>query len=940
LSTSENRKRRAFVVSHTHWDREWYLPFNRFRVNLVETVGKILGRLEADGDFKHFLLDGQTCVLEDYLDAVPGETERVRRLVQSGALASGPWYILPDEFLVSGEATVRNLIMGHRTGTRWGPVQKVGYMPDSFGHLAQLPQILRLAGLDSFVFTRGLGDEAEELGWLFRWQAPDGSEVLAVNQCEGYCNAGALGLDELWHSHTPRQVEPVKSVKKVSELLAKMDTRPGADPILLNNGCDHFPPQEYLGEILNLLNFEMPEVEFRQTGLAGFVAAVDQENLPTFSGELLGGKDHPILSGVWSARMYLKQQNEACQNLLTRQVEPLLALAASLHGVEWPTSLIDQAWKQLLLNHPHDSICGCSTDAVHADMETRFAAVLQTGEQLLSRTLEKLAPSFAPEADGDRQVMLTVANSLPRRRDAVVERLLILPTDLVAPEAGVHLQDEEGNTVACSIMEYRYLERFWGVDYRSQLHSSDQMEMVDTYLHRFGNRIIGDKDRKDTHDLFLLVRFMATDLPALGLKNYRLLAGPAPVPAAAKVSARKADGAALLENEHLQVRLHPDGTFDLRDRHTGRLFAGLNLLEDSADRGDEYDFCPAEQGLTVFSAGADGKVRLLDCDANLARAEATFRLDLPRSLNPDRNSRHPRTTPGDVSVRLTLAAGSRRVEVETAVNNRAFDHRLRAWFPTGLDTDQVISDGHFMLNSRPLQRPGGDDWVQPAPETWPQQDWSALKEAGEGGPGLAIFNRGLPEFQTWTDESSGGAIFALTLLRCVDWLSRDDLPTRNNINAGPTLHTPGAQCIGRHLFRYAVAPFCGDVLAADLPGQSQDFRNPLLVRQCVAEGLVPGDASLVAKTDPRVELTAIRQVGPARNLELRLVNLAATEVTEVLEFGPLVVDAEKVGFLGGPPEIHEQPVFVSEGGEKLRVPLAPFEIATILVELENSTPET
>ena len=112
-------------------------------------------------------------------------------------------------------------------------------------------------------------------------------------------------------------------------------------------------------------------------------------------------------------------------------------------------------------------------------------------------------------------------------------------------------------------------------------------------------------------------------------------------------------------------------------------------------------------------------MRLLDCDPLLARAEATFRFDLPRSLERDRRSRHPRTTPCDVTVRLTLAAGCPRVDVETSINNRAFDHRLRVWFPTGLRTGQVFSDGHFMVNQRPLQRTGGDDWVQPAPATWP-----------------------------------------------------------------------------------------------------------------------------------------------------------------------------------------------------------------------------
>ena len=107
--------RKAFLVSHTHWDREWYLTFNRFRVNLVEVVDRVLDALDHDPEFRHFVLDGQSAVLEDYLEAAPDQRDRVDRLVREGRLAVGPWYILPDEFLVSGEATVRNLMFGRKT---------------------------------------------------------------------------------------------------------------------------------------------------------------------------------------------------------------------------------------------------------------------------------------------------------------------------------------------------------------------------------------------------------------------------------------------------------------------------------------------------------------------------------------------------------------------------------------------------------------------------------------------------------------------------------------------------------------------------------------------------------------------------------------------------------------------------------------------------------
>ena len=107
------KTRTAFIVSHTHWDREWYLPYHRFRVNLIRVVDGVLDALESDESFEHFVLDGQAVVLEDYLEARPENAERIAKLVRLGALSLGPWYVLPDEFLVSGEATVRNLLVGN-----------------------------------------------------------------------------------------------------------------------------------------------------------------------------------------------------------------------------------------------------------------------------------------------------------------------------------------------------------------------------------------------------------------------------------------------------------------------------------------------------------------------------------------------------------------------------------------------------------------------------------------------------------------------------------------------------------------------------------------------------------------------------------------------------------------------------------------------------------
>ena len=946
--------KQAFLVSHTHWDREWYLPYSRFRVNLIEVVGKVLTALEDDPDFKHFVLDGQCSVLEDHLDAEPFDSPRIGKLVRQGALSLGPWYILPDEFLVSGEATVRNLIHGRKIARRFGGVQQAGYMPDTFGHLAQIPQILCLAGLDSFLFTRGMGDEADELGWLFRWMGPDGSEVLAVNQCDGYCNAGGLGFAEIWHAHTRREVDPKLAVKKIGDLFKKMAARPGNQPALLNNGCDHFPPQQEFGRILTALREAFPETEFEHGRYEDFLSAVRKETpdgeRAVFRGEMLGGRDHLILSGVWSARMYLKQENEICQNLLQRYVEPLAAMATLNHGDRWPAGLLDTTWRELLRNHPHDSICGCSTDEVHREMETRFARVRQTANQVLSRLADRLAPTFARREKDDRVTVITVANPLPLQRDEVVERLVVLQP-LGYDLENLRLVDEEGTQVPCRIVDRRFLERFWGVDYRAENFYPDQQSLLDVYLSRFGTRILGSEADKDSKDCFLTLQFLARDLPALGHRHYFLTDQPAATVADEPplvTSGIDADaGAAILENELVHVTLHADGSFDLRDRETGRTYARLNRFEDTEDIGDEYDYSPAPHGETVNPECRDGSAGIVQDTGLLVRAESICALELPRRISPDRERRTTKTSLCTVRVQLTLRAGSPLVEVETIFDNQVEDHRLRAEFPTGIAAREVLSDGQFMINRRPVIRPSNDKWDQPAPPTWPQQDFSLIQD--EQG-GLAILNRGLPEFETRYDDQ-GKVVYSLTLLRCVGWLSRDDFPTRNETNAGPTIFTPEAQCPGPRTFAYAVAPFTGSHISADIKSISERYRTPPVTHQGTDDQMRPGGESLLMKTEPRAAITSIRMadspVGAAEEdgdrLVVRLYNQTRKRTTESLHLGIPAVQAMKVDFFedalplgvaeqSGQPDSHD--AAVTNGGQRVKVPLGPYEIATVEITLE------
>jgi len=398
---------RFFVVPHTHWDREWYRPFEYFRLALGHVVDGVIDVLERDPAFASFTLDGQAIVLEDYVDVRPGNEVRLRRLLATGRIEVGPSYILPDEFLVGAEPLVRNLLIGRAVCARFGiEPSPVGYMPDSFGHPLQLPQLLRGFGIGSFIFSRGLGDELDEVGVVFRWRAPDGSEVLAFQQLADYSNfAGALTAEA--------------AEMRVREIVDEFGDRlrtAGVDEVLLCNGSDHLPVVPQLPELCAELERRLDGTRFAIAGFADYVRAVGEVEVPAWEGELLGSRVQNVLRGVNSARLYIKQANERVQGRLLA-VETLTALRTLRDGEPFPTGDFTLAWRELLRCHPHDTICGCSCDEVHRDALNRYASLGRTLSVLEERAL---GGSSVPDAGAAR---VGVVNPLPDRRRELVELL-------------------------------------------------------------------------------------------------------------------------------------------------------------------------------------------------------------------------------------------------------------------------------------------------------------------------------------------------------------------------------------------------------------------------------------------------------------------------------------------------------------------------------------
>ncbi|HXK33635.1 MAG TPA: glycoside hydrolase family 38 C-terminal domain-containing protein, partial [Dehalococcoidia bacterium] len=831
-------KRHLMVVSHTHWDREWYLPYQAFRVRLVGLFDALIDLFDSDPNYRHFMLDGHTIPLEDYLEVRPDRFDDVQRLVQEGRLLIGPWYIIPDEFLPGGEALVRNILRGHRVAAMFGPVMKVGYIPDPFGQIAHMPAILNGFGIQDATMWRGADDSLKTTE--FFWRSPDGSEVLTVHKPAGYGIGGVL----------PRAHRALMArIDAIRDTLEPYATTPY---LLVMNGGDHLGPQPELSSMIDNANMDLDDAIIEHASLPEVLSAIrayivdSRDEWPVHQGEFRSGQRAHLLPGVLSARMWIKQANQECEDLLAHWAEPFSLWAGALKkqaGPEWveplpattahmpfPTSedsimaLVDRAWRHLLENQPHDSICGCSVDAVHDEMRQRYDWVREIGDEVTRRALRVIA-ALAPN---DALGTIAVFNPTPQPATGFV--VATLPWDDARPVVAVIGPDGERIPAG-------------------------QVGTTQTVVLPAGAPSGYDRRRAD-------VGFVAADVPGYGYKVYRVeLADEPQAPPEAGLDWR-------IENEFFVVEADEDGPLVVTDKRDGRVLRGLNRFVDGGDRGDEYNYCPPERDVLIERAATTRSVRT---EAAAGRrtlvVEQTYRL--PSRLSDDRAGRSDDAVETPIVSRVTLTDGVPRIDVRTTVENAAEDHRLRVHFQSGLRARVSKADQHFGVVSRPVALPAWDPqtWMEQPLGTYPQK---AFVSVDDGVHGLTIANRGLPEYEVI--DADGGAEIAVTLLRCVGWLSRDDLSTRRG-GAGPQLRTPGAQMPGSHTFEYSIIPHAGDWADAGAHVQAIQHLRPMRARwNRHGLGHIDWEGAFVRVSSPAFQVSAIKRAEDGDGIIVRLYN--------------------------------------------------------------------
>ena len=866
-----DKYKRAIVVPHTHWDREWYLSFQEYRLRLLKVLDRAI-KLLKEGTLPCFLLDGQFSALEDYLEVRPEMEEDVKRLVSEGKLIIGPWYTQPDEFLASGEALIRNLLIGMEECEKYGGYLKIGYLPDTFGHIAQLPQILRGFELDSFVFSRGMGDEGEELGDEFIWMGPDGSQIHAIHLRLGYCNAAYLGVKDphrpillldpylrptvyyLFYDKDP-PLDLEEAYRRLEEVARTLSGYVRSGVLLLMNGCDHLPPQLGVKSLIKELNERIGKELIKIGSLNEYVEEVKKaRGLPIHKGELRGARYRFILWSVYSTRYNIKLLNFKSQKLLELYAEPLATLNSLLNGAEYPRSLLRILWKKLLRNHAHDSIYGTGIDEVHLINEARYLEVIEGAGNIALLSLLELGR----RVNGLKQGLI-VYNPLNWEVKG--------PVELIVKEGCKGFESADGEKVKA--------------------------------------QEVGTCDYKGFKRVVVMV-----SAPPLGYSTY--------LPS--ETTSRHTSltvGDNFIENDYLKVEVSGErgGVVKLIDKVGGRIYEGLNVLIDEGDVGDEYNYEPSGDDLVVRSSDFRAAVDVIERGPVRATIRVRYEMAVPKGSAGKLRSKDRVSMP--VEVLLTLYDDLPRLDVRVTVTNLAEDHRLRVLFPTGFKEGRILVGSQFYFLERPTKPPKGEGWAERPQGTNPMLEWVAA-QGPEGG--LLVAARGIYEYEA--SEGPDGLSLKLTLLRCVGWLSRGDLSTRRG-HAGPPIRTPGAQCKGTHTFEYCLIPFSGE-LGPDVVRRALEFTSPLIAApvEGAGEGPLPTSFSFAKMEADNLLVSSLKVSEDGKGVTLRVYEGfgRATE-TSITLFKP----PSKTSLVN----LRERELAELNPNRHINVSLRPFEIKTL-----------
>ncbi|WP_294093885.1 glycoside hydrolase family 38 C-terminal domain-containing protein [uncultured Cetobacterium sp.] len=731
--------KKVHVYTNTHWDYEWYFTANESIVQLIYHMDEVIEALET-GSLNHYLLDGQVSILEEYLKYMPKNFEQIKKLASEKKLLIGPWYTQTDELIISGESIVRNLFYGIKSCTQFGDYFKVGYLPDSFGQTKDLPKILNGFNIHNFIFWRGLPKNLCS-DREFIWESEDGSEVLASNIKNGYYYGGNLIYND--------DIENVE--KTFLDGVSK-------DNILLSVGGDQRYVDFNLKERIefynknsknNLLYIESNCEEY-------FKELRKEDNFKRVKGELISPSNSKIHRSIYSSRYDHKYLNDKIERRLLYQLEPLFVIGQSL-GLSPKTDMLETIWKKLLLNHAHDSACGCNSDKTNRSISSRLIDVDQLSYSASDYIVRKICESIEDKENND----LFIFNTLPYKRSNPIKLNVSTKSKFFT------IKNESGNEIKYNILSQEKV-------YRGSIKRNESEHNPELYY----------------YITTLLIEHTLSPLSLERIKIYET----------ESFESSKANNSDNFIEDSFYKIYFCDGKLTLFNKSTKVLLQDFITLEDSGDDGDTYDYSPPILDRKIQHSFSESSA-IFNNDSIFKNLEMQSYIRLPLNLK-DRELNILNTyLKYDLKIELN---NSGNISVHLTVDNHTQDHRLRAVINTGIASNISIADTPFGTIER-LNTPENIDswreigWKEEPSPIYPFLNFVTLKNKDISA---SILSKGIKEYEILENSK-----IAITLFRSVGFLGKPDLLRRPGIASGQEfkyIPTPDSQLQEKLKFKFSI----------------------------------------------------------------------------------------------------------------------------------------
>lgn len=877
----------AYIVPHTHWDREWRYPIWKNRVLLVEFMDELIETLENDEKYSYFHLDGQVVIIEDYLEIRPDKKETICRFVKEGRLGIGPFYTLPDLYPVSGECIVRNIQKGIQVAKKYGGYVNVGYHSFGWGQISQFPQIYNDLGFDFLITAKYVSkDRAPDIEFL--WEAPDGSRIITSRlgqhaRANFYFNAYIQlkhGIDYAssdfqfipgLNKSAIHNTEPEKqntdyftieypdeniydkfiqnAVRKAWDAYAETTV---PDNRLIMNGSDFSSCQPLLPEIIKKANENFNDIDFKHTSLMEYVdeilPKINKNQLKIVKGELRDGSPANCTANALTTRMYLKLLNRKAQNLLIRVAEPMAAIL-SAEGAQYLTQLFETAWEYLFKSHAHDSINGVTQDKTANDVEYHLNQVIEIAESLIEQSMSYLTLNINTSEYQKDDNLLCCFNSLPQAREDVIKLVIDTPRDKNIWD--FVLTDENGATLDVQhIARKERTTTVYQMDSRSWPYYHDRHEV---YI--------------ETGEIYPCGYKILKIVPQ---NTFKREAEWWPL-----ISAQKGEeisqAPGTMENEYLYLELsQTNGTVNLTCKTTGKKYNGIHYFVDEGDMGDYWVHYPHYHQKSFDSRNARHNSWISENGALAATLVVETKMELPafgyRSdkgiVGESKRSRETKIL--EIISEFTIKKADKKLYIKTTVNNTVEDHRLRLFFPTGINAGYTNADGHFIVENR-LVNPRKDESGKfyHGMQTLPMQNFVNVENEAEG---FAIVTNSIGEYEMLRDHEH---TLALTLFRSVENRICSEYRA-----SGYFPEQKGGQCLRKMEFEYAVLPHKGNWNNEKIQKHTAEFNVKPVIYQFFPtnNGKMPAKQCLFSLSPSDLVVSALKKSENGDEIILRVYN--------------------------------------------------------------------